>query len=184
MNRFNIWQGSTILTVRKDNAVVIAGDGQVAEAGVILKSNIKKVRRLGDGSVIAGFTGSMADALVLFEKLESIVAQTPHQLIRACVDLTKFWRREPHLNKLDDMMVVINSAHSLVITGSGDVLEKEDGIIGVGAGGAYALAAAQALYDLEGFSAKQIVEKSMNIAADICVYTNKIIAYENIEIKT
>lgn len=177
-----IWQGSTILTVRKGKQVVIAGDGQVAEAGVILKSNVRKVRRIGDGNVIVGFTGAVADSLILFEKLESLVGQSPHQLIRACVDLAKFWRKEPYFNKIDAMMIIINAAHSLVLTASGDVLEKEDGIIGAGAGGPYAFAAAKALCNIEGISAQQIVEKSMNIAADICVFTNKNIAFESIEL--
>ena len=178
----NLWQGSTILTVRKGKEVVIAGDGQLAEEGVILKSNIKKVRRLGNGSVIVGFTGSVADSLMLFEKLESIVGQNPHQLISGCVDLAKFWRKDPHLSNLSAMLVVVNAVHSLVLTGAGDVLEKEDGIIGVGAGGPYAYAAARALFNVEGLSAAQIVEKSMNVAADMCVYTNNNIAYESIEL--
>jgi ATP-dependent HslUV protease subunit HslV len=178
-----LWQGSTILSVRKGNEVVIAGDGQVTEGALILKSNVKKVRRLADGGVIVGFTGSMADALVLFETLENKVAQNPHQLIRSCVDLAKYWRKDPHLSQVNAMMVVVNSVHSLVITGSGDVLEKEDGIIGVGVGGPYAFAAAKALFGEEGLTAREIVEKSMNIAADICVFTNRNIAFERIEIK-
>lgn len=177
---YSAWQGSTILTVRKGGEVVIAGDGQVTEGPLILKSNVKKVRRLGDGAVIVGFTGSMADALVLFETLETSVAQHKHQLIRACVEVAKFWRKDPHLCELSAMLVVVSVNHSFLITASGDVLEKEDGIIGVGAGGPYALAAARALYDIEGLSAKEVVEKSMDIAADICVFTNKNIAFESV----
>jgi ATP-dependent HslUV protease subunit HslV len=175
------WLGSTILTVRKGNQVVIAGDGQVTEGSLILKSNVKKVRRIGDGSVIVGFTGSMVKALVLFENLESMVAHNSHQLIRACVEVGKFWQKTPHLTHRGDMLVVVNATHSLLITAGGDVLEKEDGVIGVGAGGPYALAAALAMFNLEKISAKEIVERSMTISADICVYTNKNIVYESIE---
>lgn len=177
----NFWQGSTILTVRKGKEVVIAGDGQLAEEGVILKSNIKKVRRLGDGNVIVGFTGSVADSLILFEKFESIIEHNPRQLISGCVDLAKFWRKDPHLSNLNAMLIIVNPLHSLVLTGGGDVLEKEDGIIGVGSGGPYAFAAARALFDIEGLSASKIVEKAMNVTADVCVYTNKNIAYEVLE---
>ncbi|MBA3812991.1 MAG: ATP-dependent protease subunit HslV [Alphaproteobacteria bacterium] len=177
----NLWHGSTLLTVRKDNQVVIAGDGQVTQGTLILKSNVKKVRRIGNGSVIVGFTGSMVDSLMLFESLEGLVTHNAHQLIRSCVEVGKFWRKTPQLSSLEDMMIVVNATHSLVLTASGDVLEREDGVIGVGSGGPYALAAAHAMLGGEGVSAKEIVEKSMNIAADICIYTNKNIAYESIE---
>lgn len=180
---FTLWQGSTILSVRKEGEVVIAGDGQVTEGALILKSNVKKVRRLGDGSVVVGFTGSMADALLLFESLESKVAQNPHQLLRCCVDLAKFWRKDPNLSNLNDMLVVVSAAHSFLVTSSGDVLEKEDGLIGVGVGGPYAFAAAKALFGVEGLSAREIVEKSMDIAADICVFTNKNITFERVKDK-
>lgn len=176
-----VWKGSTILTVRKGNQVVIAGEGQITEGGVILNSHVKNVRRL-TGDVVCGFTGKMADALMLFEKLESLVTQSPHQLTRACVDLAKFWRQSPHLSNIDAMMLVVNANHSLLLTGTGDVLERGDGIIGIGAAGPYALAAAHALYDIESLSASEIVEKSMNIAADICIYSNKNIIFEKIEI--
>lgn len=180
-NNSTFWNGSTILTVRKEKQVVIAGDGQVTQGALILKSNVKNVRRLGKGDVIVGYTGSTADAVVLFENLESMVAQHAHQLIRACVELGKFWRKNPHLSNLDAMMVVVNYAHSLILTAAGDVLEKEDGIIGIGSGGPYAFAAARALFDIEGLSAKDIVQKSMNVSADICVYTNKNFVFESIE---
>lgn len=175
------WKGSTLLTVRKGNQIVMAGDGQVTEGALILKSNVKKVRRIGDGHVIVGFTGSMVDGLLLFESLESMVSQNAHQLIRACVEVGKFWRKTPQLAALDDMMVVVNKTHTLILTAAGDVLEKEDGLIGVGAGGPYALAAANAILGVENVSAKEIVERSMNISADICVYTNRNIAYEVLE---
>lgn len=177
------WQGSTILSVRKNNEVVIAGDGQLTEGSLILKSNVNKVRRIGDGSVIVGFTGSVADGVVLFEHLEDLVRQSPHQLIRSCVDLAKFWRKDPYLTNLNDMMVVVNAVHSLVLTGAGDVFEKEDGIIGVGSGGSFALAASLALFEIEEFSAKQIVQKAMNIASELCIYTNKNLVYESLEKK-
>ena len=175
-----VWQGSTILTVRKGNEVVIAGDGQVTEGALILNAHVKNVRRIANGEVICGFTGKTADAVVLFEKLESIVAQSPRQLPRSCVDLARFWRQTPHVLSPNAMMVVVNSTHTLVLTGAGDVLEKNDGVVGVGSGGPYALAAARALYDIEGFSAKDIVEKAINIAADICVLTNRNIVIDMI----
>jgi ATP-dependent HslUV protease, peptidase subunit HslV len=175
------WRGTTILSVRKGNEVVIAGDGQVSMGNIILKSNVRKVRRLGKGDVIAGFAGSTADALALFERLETKLEQNPHQLIRACVDLAKDWRRDRYLRRLDAMMAVVNSTHSLILTGTGDVLEPENGIIGIGSGGPYALSAARALLDIEGLSARTIVEKAIGIAAEICVYTNSNIVVESIE---
>jgi len=180
-NDSNGWRGTTILSVRKGKDVVVAGDGQVTMGNLILKSNVRKVRRLGKGDVIAGFAGSTADALALFERLETKLEQNPHQLVRACVDLAKDWRRDRYLRRLDAMMAVVNSAHSLILTGSGDVLEPEDGIIGIGSGGPYALAAARALVDQEGLTAQMIAEKSMEIAAELCIYSNKNIVLESIE---
>lgn len=179
-NELGAWGGSTILSVRKGNDVVIAGDGQVTAGNLILKSNVRKVRRLGKGDVIAGFAGSTADALALFERLEVKLEQNPHQLLRACVDLAKDWRGDRYLRRLDTMMAVVNSTHSFILTGTGDVLEAEDGIIGIGSGGPYALAAARALFDIEGFTAQMIVDKALNIAAGISVYMNKNIAVESI----
>jgi len=176
-----VWHGTTILSVRKEKEVVVACDGQVSLGDRILKSNVSKVRRLGKGDVIAGFSGSTADSLALFEHLEANLAQNPHQLIRACVDLSKMWRKDPYLRGLESMMIVVNSTHSLVLTGSGDVLESENGLIGIGAGGPYALSAARALLEIEGLSAKVIAEKAMSIAAEICVYTNSNIVIEGIE---
>lgn len=175
-----IFQGSTILTVRKGNEVVIAGDGQVTHGATILNSHVKTVRRIGNGEVICGFTGKTADAVVLFEKLENIVTHAPHQLPRACVELAKFWRQNFQIVSPNAMMIVINATHTLVLTGAGDVLEKNDGVMGVGSGGAYALAAARALYDIEGLSAKDIVEKAMTIAADLCIFMNKNIVIDMI----
>jgi ATP-dependent HslUV protease subunit HslV len=177
----NGWHGTTILCVRKGNEVVIAGDGQVSMGNLILKSNAKKVRRLGKGDVIAGFAGSTADALALFERLEVKLEQNPHQLVRACVELAKDWRRDKYLRRLEAMMAVANAETSLILTGVGDVLEPEDGLIGIGSGGAFALSAARALMDVEGLSAQTIAEKAMTIAAGICVYTNKNFTIENIK---
>ncbi|NBR95154.1 MAG: ATP-dependent protease subunit HslV [Proteobacteria bacterium] len=163
--------GTTILAVRKNNQVAIGGDGQVSLGQTVLKSNAKKIRRIGDGSIIAGFAGATADAFTLFERLEGKLEQYPKQLTRACVELAKDWRTDKYLRKLEAMMIVVDSEISLVLTGNGDVLEPEDGIIGIGSGGNFALASARALAD-SSLSAYQIVEKSLNIAADLCVYTN------------
>ena len=163
--------GTTILAVRKNNQVAIGGDGQVSLGQTVLKSNAKKIRRIGDGSIIAGFAGASADAFTLFERLEGKLEQYPKQLTRACVELAKDWRTDKYLRKLEAMMIVVDSEISLVLTGNGDVLEPEDGIIGIGSGGNFALASARALAD-SSLSAYQIVEKSLNIAADLCVYTN------------
>lgn len=180
-NQMTPWHGTTILSVRKGTNVVVAGDGQVSMGSIVLKSNVRKVRRLGKGDVIAGFAGSTADALALFERLEVKLEQNPHQLVRACVDLAKDWRRDRYLRRLEAMMAVVSPTHSLILTGTGDVLEPEDGLIGIGSGGPYALSAARALIDIEGLSAEKIAQKAMNIAADICVYTNNNIIIENIE---
>ena len=163
--------GTTILAVRKNNQVAIGGDGQVSLGHTVLKSNAKKIRRIGDGSIIAGFAGATADAFTLFERLEGKLEQYPKQLTRACVELAKDWRTDKYLRKLEAMMIVVDSEISLVLTGNGDVLEPEDGIIGIGSGGNFALASARALAD-SSLSAYQIVEKSLKIAADLCVYTN------------
>ena len=164
--------GTTILAVRKNNQVAIGGDGQVSLGQTILKSNAKKIRRISDGSIIAGFAGATADAFTLFERLEGKLEQYPKQLMRACVELAKDWRTDKYLRRLEAMMIVIDSNISLVLTGNGDVLEPEDGIIGIGSGGNFALASARALAD-SSLSAYQIVEKSLIIAADLCVYTNR-----------
>src|SRR6185369_6328556 len=166
------WHGTTILLVRKGADVVIAGDGQVSVGPTVMKSNAKKLRRLGKGEVIAGFAGATADALTLFERLEAKLEQHPGQLARACVELAKDWRTDRYLRRLEAMMAVADKSVSLVLTGTGDVLEPEDGLIGIGSGGSFALSAARALIDLEGFDAETIVRKAMKIAGDICIYTN------------
>ena len=174
------WHGTTILSVRKDGAVVVAGDGQVSLGNTVIKSNAKKVRRLGRGDVIAGFAGATADALALFERLEAKLEQHPGQLARACVELAKDWRTDRYLRRLEAMMAVADKQVSLVLTGTGDVLEPEDGLIGIGSGGIFALAAARALVGLEGHTAEAIARKSMEIAADICIYTNRNIVVESL----
>ncbi len=174
------WHGTTILLVRKGTEVVLAGDGQVTVGHTVMKSNARKLRRLGKGQVIAGFAGATADALTLFERLEAKLEQYPAQLARACVELAKDWRTDRYLRRLEAMMAVADSSVSLILTGTGDVLEPEDGLIGIGSGGAYALAAARALIDVDGLGAEDIARKSMKIAGDICIYTNHNILIEKL----
>ena len=171
------WHGTTILTVRKAGTVAIGGDGQVSIGQTIVKANAKKVRRLAKGDVIGGFAGATADAFTLFERLEGKLEQYPGQLMRAAVELAKDWRTDRYLRRLEAMMLVADSQVSLVLTGTGDVLEPENGVMGIGSGGNYALAAARALIDTE-MDAESIVRKAMAIAADICVYTNRSVTVE------
>jgi ATP-dependent HslUV protease subunit HslV len=173
------WHGTTILSVRKGGQVVIAGDGQVSLGQTILKGNARKVRPLGQGQVIAGFAGATADAMTLFERLEAKLEQYPAQLTRACVDLAKDWRTDRYLRRLEAMMIVADRSVSLVLTGTGDVLEPEGGIVAIGSGGNFALAAARALIDSE-LDAEAIARKAMAIAADICVYTNTNLTVESL----
>jgi ATP-dependent HslUV protease, peptidase subunit HslV len=178
------WHGTTILLVRKGNEVVLAGDGQVSVGNTIMKSNARKLRRLSKGDsrsdVIAGFAGSTADALTLFERLEGKLEKHPGQLARACVELAKDWRQDKYLRRLEAMMAVADKQSSFVLTGSGDVLEPEDGLIGIGSGGSFALAAARVLIDVDGMSAEAIAKKAMKIAADICIYTNQNVIFEKL----
>jgi len=171
---------TTILTVRKGGKVVIAGDGQVSVGDTVMKGNARKVRGLGSGNVIAGFAGATADAMTLFERLETKLEQYPTQLTRACVELAKDWRTDRYLRRLEAMLIVVDKSASLIITGTGDVLEPEGGVIGIGSGGNYALSAARALMDTD-MSAEDIARKSMSIAADICVYTNDQLVLEIID---
>jgi ATP-dependent HslUV protease, peptidase subunit HslV len=173
--------GTTILSVRKDGQVVVGGDGQVSLQNTILKPSARKVRKLADGKILAGFAGSTADALTLIERLETKLERHPGQLTRAAVELAKDWRTDRYLRRLEAMMAVADAEVSLLITGNGDVLEPDDGLIGIGSGGPYALAAARALIDLEGLTAEAIVRKAMAIAAGICVYTNTHLTLETIE---
>lgn len=176
----NIWYGTTILSVRKNGKIVVAGDGQVSLGATVVKPNAKKVRRIGDGSIIAGFAGATADAFTLFERLEAKLEKHPGQLMRACVELAKDWRMDKYLRRLEAMMIVADKNISLTLTGNGDVLEPVDGIIGIGSGGNYALAAARALYD-QPLDSREIAEKAMKIAADICIYTNNNLTIEEIK---
>lgn len=172
--------GTTILSVRKNGKVVIAADGQVSLGGTIMKSSARKLRTLANGAILAGFAGSTADALTLFERLEGKLEKHTGQLTRACVELAKDWRTDRYLRRLEAMMIVVDKDVSLVLTGTGDVLEPEDGVVGIGSGGNFALSAARALIDIDGLDAEEIVRKSMNVAADICVYTNRNITLESI----
>lgn len=170
--------GTTILSVRKGKKVVIAGDGQVSLGPTVIKSGARKVRPIGDGKIIVGFAGATADAFTLLERLEAKLEKHPGQLVRACVELAKDWRTDKYLRRLEAMMAVVDASTSLVLTGNGDVLEPEDGIIAIGSGGNYALAAARALVDQPKMDAEAIARKAMKIAADICVYTNENLTLE------
>ncbi len=180
----DLWHGTTILTVRKGGTVVIGGDGQVSIGQTIVKANAKKVRRLGKGDVIGGFAGATADAFTLFERLEAKLEQYPGQLTRAAVELAKDWRTDRFLRRLEAMMIVADSQVSLVLTGTGDVLEPENSIMGIGSGGNYAVAAARALVAHSSLSAVEIVRKSLEIAAGIDVYTNDNIVVEEMACET
>jgi ATP-dependent HslUV protease subunit HslV len=175
------WRGTTILCVRKNGKVVIAGDGQVTLGNTVIKSNARKVRRLGKDQVITGFAGATADAFTLFERLESKLETYPGQLTRACVELAKDWRTDRYLRRLEAMLAVADTKISLVLTGTGDVLEPEDGLIGIGSGGSFALAAARALIDIDALDAEAVARKAMGIAAEICIYTNKNIVLESLD---
>ena len=174
------WHGTTILSVRKTGSVVIVGDGQVSMGDTVLKSSARKVRRLGDGSVIGGFAGATADAFTLFERLESKLEQYPTQLTRACVELAKDWRPDRYLRRLEAMLAVADDKVSLILSGTGDVLEPDDGLIAIGSGGNYALAAARALIDRGDMSAEDVARRAMKIAADICIYTNDQVIVETL----
>ena len=179
-DRQPVWHGTTILTVRKGGRVVIAGDGQVSLGATVIKSNARKVRTLGKGDVIGGFAGATADAFTLFERLEAKLEQYPGQLTRACVELAKDWRTDRYLRRLEAMMLVADRERTLVLTGTGDVLEPEQDCAGIGSGGNYALAAARALLDSDK-TAEDIARRAMAIAAEICVYTNGNLVLESLE---
>ncbi|MAS86595.1 MAG: HslU--HslV peptidase proteolytic subunit [Micavibrio sp.] len=176
---------TTILSLRKDGELVVAGDGQVSLGQTVMKGNAVKVRRLGkDKDIVAGFAGATADAFTLFERLEAKLDTYPGQLTRACVELAKDWRTDKYLRRLEALMAVCDKDVSLILSGTGDVVEPEDGIIGIGSGGNYALSAARAMMDQKDLSAKQIAEKAMKIAANICVYTNDNIVIETLKSDT
>jgi len=176
----DLWHGTTILTVRKGGRVVIGGDGQVSIGQTIVKANAKKVRRLGKGDVIGGFAGATADAFTLFERLKAKLDQYPRQLTRAAVELAKDWRTDRYLRRLEAMMIVADAQASLVITGTGDVLEPEHGIVAIGSGGAYAQAAARALLLHSTLPAADIVRQALTIAGEICIYTNQNLVIETL----
>nr|WP_082071086.1 ATP-dependent protease subunit HslV [Komagataeibacter xylinus] len=175
------WHGTTILCVRRDGQVAMAGDGQVTLGATVIKGNARKVRRIGPtGQILAGFAGATADAFTLLERLENKLERYPNQLERACVELAKDWRTDRYLRRLEAMMAVADAERSFTLTGNGDVLEPEDGIIAIGSGGNYALSAARALLGIDGLSAVDIARRSMKIAGDICVYTNHSVIVETL----
>jgi ATP-dependent HslUV protease subunit HslV len=173
------WHGTTILCVRRDGHVAMAGDGQVSLGQTVVKGNARKVRRIGaGGTVLSGFAGATADAFTLLERLEAKLERFPGQLERACVELAKDWRTDRYLRRLEAMMAVADKDRSFTLTGNGDVLEPEDGVIAIGSGGNYALSAARALITVDGLSAEEIARRAMKIAAEICVYTNTNVTIE------
>ena len=180
-NDFPGWHGTTIVSVRKGNKVVVAGDGQVSVGNTVMKHNAKKVRRLTGDTVIGGFAGSTADAFTLFERLEKTLEQYPNQLMRAAVELAKDWRGDRYLRHLEAMMIVADKDTTLVITGNGDVLTPEKGVFAIGSGGNYAQSAALALAENTEMDAEEIARKAMKIAAEICIYTNESVTLEKIE---
>jgi len=182
-HRENTIYGTTILSVRKGNKVVLIGDGQVTLGHSVLKSTAKKIRKLADGSIIGGFAGATADAFTLFERLEQKLEKHPKQLMRACVELAKDWRTDKYLRRLEAMMIVADKKTTLVLTGTGDVLEPENGIAAIGSGGNYALAAAKALIDIKNLDVEEICKKSMKIASELCIYTNSNFTMEALSAK-
>jgi len=179
-NNYPNWHSTTIVGVKKGKKTVIAGDGQVSVGPTIMKSTAKKIRHIGDGSIVTGFAGATADAFTLFERLEAKLEAHPNQLTRACVELAKDWRTDRYLRRLEAMMIVADKNTMLVLTGTGDVLEPEDGIVAIGSGGNYALSAARALKDIKELDAEDIARKAMKIAAEICVYTNDNVIVETL----
>ncbi|MGH7050953.1 MAG: ATP-dependent protease subunit HslV [Acetobacteraceae bacterium] len=174
------WHGTTILAVRRGGVVAMAGDGQVSLGATVVKANARKLRRIGGGSVLAGFAGATADAFTLLERLEAKLERFPGQLERASVELAKDWRTDRYLRRLEAMLAVADRERSFLISGNGDVLEPEDGVIGIGSGGNYALAAARALLAVPDLRAEEIVRRAIEIAADICIYTNRTITLETL----
>ena len=173
------WHGTTIVLIRKGNQTIVAGDGQVSLGNTVLKSKAKKVRKIEKRNVIAGFAGSTADALTLFERLEAKLEKHAGNLTRAAVELAKDWRTDKYLRRLEALMAVADKEKSFIISGTGDVLEPEDGIIGIGSGGNYALAAAKVLMDSD-MSAEEIAKKSLKVASEICVFTNGNVTTEKV----
>ena len=173
------WHGTTIIGVKRGDTTVLAGDGQVSMGNTVMKPNAKKVRRIGDGKVVAGFAGATADAFTLFERLERKLDQYSGQLMRAAVELAKDWRTDKYLRNLEALMIVADKDVLLVLTGNGDVLEPEGGIAAIGSGGNYALAAARALSDYED-DPEKLARRAMEVAADVCVFTNGNVTVETV----
>lgn len=175
------WHGTTILCVRRGAEVAMAGDGQVTLGNTVIKGNARKVRRIGpSGAILAGFAGATADAFTLLERLETKLERFPGQLERACVELAKDWRTDRYLRRLEAMLIVADTERSFTLTGNGDVLEPEDGIVAIGSGGNYALAAARALIGIDGLAAEEIARRAMKIAGEICIYTNYSVIVETL----
>ncbi|MBA4349461.1 MAG: HslU--HslV peptidase proteolytic subunit [Thermodesulfovibrio sp.] len=175
-----MFQGTTILCVRREGKVAIASDGQVTMGNTILKHNAKKIRKMYNNKILAGFAGATADAFTLFEKFEAKLESYKGNITRAAVELAKDWRTDKILRRLEALLLVADDEHSLILSGTGDVIEPEDGVAAIGSGGPYAQAAAKALYENTNLSAVDIVKKAMDISADICIYTNKNITVEEL----
>lgn len=175
-----VFHATTILSVRRGNRVVVAGDGQVTLGHTVMKGNARKVRRLAEGKVLAGFAGAAADAFTLFEVFEAKLQHNGGQMLRAAVDMAKEWRTDRRLGKLEALLAVADKDISLIISGTGDVIEPEDGIVAIGSGGPYALAAARALMAHTDLDARAIAEASLNVAGDICIYTNRNLVIEEL----
>ncbi len=175
-----MFHGTTILCVRKGGRVVLVGDGQVTLDKTVMKGSARKVRRLGDGSVIAGFAGSTADAFTLFERFEAKLKEHQKNLARACVELGKDWRSDKFLRQLQALLIVADKDHTFIVSGVGDVIEPDHGVAAIGSGGSFALAAARALHEHSGLDAKRVAEEAMKIAADICIYTNTQLSFEEL----
>ncbi len=174
------FHGTTILAVKRNGKVAMAGDGQVTLSNTVMKGNARKVRKIYEDRVIVGFAGATADAFTLFERLEAKLERFPGQLTRACVELAKDWRTDRYLRRLEAMMAVADAETSLILSGTGDVLEPDDALIGIGSGGPFALAAARAMIDREDLSAEDVARRAIGIAADICIYTNRNIVIESL----
>ncbi len=175
-----MFHGTTILCVRKGGRVVLVGDGQVTLDKTVMKGSARKVRRLGDGNVVAGFAGSTADAFTLFERFEAKLKEHQKNLARACVELGKDWRSDKFLRQLQALLIVADKEHTFIVSGVGDVIEPDHGVAAIGSGGSFALAAARALHEHSGLDARQVAEEAMKIAADICIYTNTQLSFEEL----
>jgi len=179
-SRMDAFHATTIVSVRRNGRVVIGGDGQVTLGNTVMKANARKIRRLGEGKILAGFAGATADAFTLFELFEDKLSRYNGQLLRSAVEMAKDWRTERRLGRLEALLAVADQENSLLISGNGDVIEPEDGLIAIGSGGPYALAAARALLAHTELDAHQVVEEALRVAADICIYTNHHITVEKL----